>query len=162
MKSIFSSLVILVFLFTSCTTVKMRSHDHKAGKRKFTKHFDDSLFEITEKGFFSVEIVTDRKDLKIDEGMVGFIIHNAHDEDVEGANLKVFLWIPELGQNMLTIMEKGRGLYSAENINLNRNGKWELRIDIKKDNEEDSAIFVFPDGKKAKMPHGEYEPKTIK
>jgi hypothetical protein len=41
----------------------------------------------------------------------------------------------------------GRGLYSVRNIDLQREGEWELRIKVKKGDSEDEAVFFFTDVK---------------
>lgn len=59
-------------------------------KPTFTKHFNESLFNITDKGLFSVEILLDGgKYHKLGKDIIGIVIHNQYDKDVEGANVKI-------------------------------------------------------------------------
>ena len=157
MRSFFLGMGILLFLFTGCATDETHLYGNESGNIKFTKHFDNSIFKIAGKGLFSVEIVTDRKDLGIDKDMIGLIIHNRHDEDVTGADIQVVALVPGQGQNKIIINEIGGGLYSSGRVNLNMDSKLELRVRVKKGDAEDVAVFEFPDVKKIKMPHGEYE-----
>jgi hypothetical protein len=125
----------------------------------FTKHFNGSLFKITEKALFSVEILLDEKEYKIGKNVIGVVIHNKDDEDVEGADIVISLR-DDQGQTMAAspaIREKGDGLYTVANLELQRKGKWELSIAIKKKKNEDSVTFVFPDVVEKRMPAGKYE-----
>lgn len=60
-----------------------------AGKAKFTKYFNKSLFRITEKGEFSTEILLDEKDYKIGKDVIGIVVHDRNDGDVENADIKI-------------------------------------------------------------------------
>ena len=125
---------------------------------KFTKHFNESLFNITEKGLFSVEILMDDREYpKLGKDVIGLVIHNAGDKDVDGATIKMTA-APE-GQawtDVPVIKDKGDGLYTVSNINLKKGGKWELRIGVKKALFEDSASFIFPDVLNKPLHKGKY------
>ncbi len=145
-NSILIIIVLIYYMILGCTTEGMRLQTQSHEKPEFTRHFDDSLFKITEKELFSVEIVTDKKDLKIDKDTIGIIIHNAHHEDVEGADIRISIRRPIQDKTELfTAAEKGDGLYIITNVSLQRNNKCELRITIKKGAMEDSAVFGFSD-----------------
>lgn len=151
MKAI--SLVILMGLCLLTTSVA-----NGEGKTKFTKHFNESLFNITEKGEFSIEILLDEKEYKIGKNVIGIVIHNKHDEDVEGADIKITL-LGEKGRDITgspAIKEKGEGLYTVANLDLKREGRQELKIKVKNKNITDGAVFVFPDVAKEKLPTGKY------
>ena len=125
---------------------------------KFTKHFNESLFNITDKGLFSVEILLDDREYpKLGKDIIGIVIHDAGDKDVEGATIKMTA-TPE-GQawtDVPVIKERGDGLYTVSNINLKKGGKWELRIGVKKAGLEDSASFIFPDVLNTPLRKGKY------
>jgi len=143
MKSNFLVVAAVLFLLIGCTANAVHP---ESGKTKFTKHFDDTLFKITEKELFSVEIVTDKKEFKIDKTAAGIIIHDRKDRDVENADIKVILWIFKNGQGSeetMKVGEKGNGLYVIEKLNLLMGGNWELRVKIKKGAIEDSVTFHF-------------------
>ena len=127
-------------------------------KPKFTKHFNESLFNITNRGLFSVEILLDDLEYpKLGKNVIGLVIHNADDKDVEGAIIKITA-TPE-GQawtDVPVIKDKGDGLYGVSNINLKNGGKWELRIDVKKAEFEDSTTFIFPDVLNTSLHKGKY------
>jgi len=145
MKSIFLVVFMTFFLFAGCAT-NGTSQSPGVAKTKFTKHFDDSLFKITEKELFSVEIITDKKALEIDKNTAGIIIHDRKDTDVEGADIRVTRWLPKNSQGSeetMKVREKGNGLYVIEKLNLLMEGNWELRVKIKKGAIEDSVTFHF-------------------
>jgi hypothetical protein len=58
----------------------------------------------------------------------------------------------------LAVTDKGNGLYIVSGLNLQRDGRWELAITIKKDGVEDRVKFVLPDALKERVPKGRYSP----
>jgi len=116
----------------------------------YTKHYEQSLFKVTEKGLFSVEMIIKEKELKVGVNTLDIIVHDKNDKDVAGAIVTVTPWMPEMGHGVFekpTVMERGGGLYSIENIILIMGGRWELRIKITKGDIEDTVTFDFPDVK---------------
>lgn len=151
MKAIFLAILMGLCLLTASVA-------NAEGKTKFTKHFNESLFNITEKGEFSIEILLDEKEYKIGKNVIGIVIHNKHNEDVEGADIQITL-TNEQGQNITgspVVKEKGEGLYTVANLNIQREGRLELKIRVKKKDIIDSAGFVFPDVTKERFPAGKY------
>lgn len=139
MRAILASLLLLVLPFPS-----FASTEHS----KFTKHYDDSIFKVTEKGLFSLEIIIKDKGFTVGQNAIDIIAHDKGDRDLVGAVITVTPWMPEMGHGVrekAVVVEKGGGLYRAENIVLNMGGFWELRIVVKKDKAEDSAVFEFRD-----------------
>lgn len=157
MKAIFVMLIVLLYPL-SALAAGDHSH-HGAGDQKFTQHFSDSLFKITEKGRFSVEVVLKGKELTVGINTVEIVIHDSRDTDVLGAKIEVIPWMPGHGhgvEDKPTITEKGGGLYRIENINFTMGGDWQLKMKIRKADREDSVVFDFPDidgQKKAAVHH---------
>jgi len=117
---------------------------------KMTKHFDDSLTKMTDNNLFSLELVIPDKDLKMGVNEVEIIVHHATGGDVAQAQLTVTPWMPDMGHGVLQkpiVMERGGGLYSVENVVLSMTGHWQLKIKVAKDNNEDEAVFDFPEVK---------------
>ncbi len=130
-------------------------------KLVFTKHFNDSLFNIADKAEFSVEILLDEKEYKIGKNVIGIVIHNSRNQDVENASIAIDYRNIDTGQSAAlgaVVKEKGRGLYIVSDLPLNKEGRWKLTITVKKDGIEDSALFLFPDVLKEKWPAGRYNP----
>jgi hypothetical protein len=138
------------------------AHEHgfaEGGKPLFTKHFQNTVFDITEHAQYSVEILLDDKEYKIGKNVVGIVIHNARDEDVRGAELSFVLKDPVTGKNSAVtpvVTDKGNGLYIVSGLDLGKKGKWELAITVKKGRTEDRVKFVFPDAVNARVPKGRY------
>lgn len=164
MKSvIFIILFIAICLPFTGEQVAAHKKDGQSNS-KFTKHFNESLFKITEKRFFSVEILMNDKEYKIGKNVAGIVIHDDHDDDVEGAEIKITRQMPDgkVIKDAVSIMEKGKGLYIVGNLDFQREGRWELKIKAKKKNIEDTATFVFPDVIKKLIPAGKYDVNDFK
>lgn len=129
------------------------------GKAKFTKHFNLSIFGITEKGEFSIEILTDDREYKIGKDVIGIVVHDKNDDDVESAGIKISY---KDMKEPPAIEEKGDGLYVVSNLNIKKEGKWALNISVKKKKKEDSAIFIFPDSLNKLLPSGKYDMDSVK
>jgi hypothetical protein len=153
-KAVIFALIVLIVPVVFCSG----DTTYAAGKPKFTKHFNESLFNITDNGLFSVEILMDDKEYpKLGKDVIGLVIHNEYDKDVEGAEIRITA-MPEglAGTSAPVIKEKGDGLYTVSNINLKKGGKWELKIGVKKAKLEDSASFLFPDVLNTPLHKGKY------
>ncbi|HAM53584.1 MAG TPA: hypothetical protein DCP92_23915 [Nitrospiraceae bacterium] len=140
----------LLFPFTAFT-----AETTQPGTTHHTKHYEQSLFKITEKGLFSVEMVIKENELKAGVNSLDIIVHDKNDKDVVGAKITVAPWMPEMGHGVFekpVVRERGGGLYSVDNIILIMGGRWELRIKIKKGAVEDSVSFDFPDVKTSETP----------
>ena len=125
-------------------------HTEQPSSGSYTKHYEQSLFKVTEKGLFSVEMIIKEKELKVGVNTLDIIVHDKNDKDVAGAIVTVTPWMPEMGHGVFekpTVMERGGRLYSIENIILIMGGRWELRIKITKGDIEDTVTFDFPDVK---------------
>ncbi len=142
MKRCLTIPIIVLFLLALSSVVHADE-----GHSKFTKHFQKSLFKITQKGLFSVEMIVKEGELKVGKNEIDLIIHDSNDRDVVDAKVEVIPWMPEMGHGVPekpVIEEKGGGLYRVKNIVLIMGGNWELRVRIKKDDQEDMAGFNFP------------------
>ena len=138
--------LILIVILTGCAAAGSKPHNHD----DFTKHYENSLFEVTKKGMFGVEMVVKEHELKTGANSIDLIIHDRNDRDLVGADITVTPWMPEMGHGVFDkplITEKGGGLYTVENIILVMSGHWELRVNIKNYWNEDSVVFDFPDVK---------------
>jgi hypothetical protein len=117
----------------------------------FTRHYEDSLFKVTDSGLFSVEIVTPSSELKVGLNTLNLIVHERLDLELTGAVVTITPWMPDMGHGVTVepeIKEKGGGLYAAENVGFSMTGRWELRITVKKGGVEDTVVFDFPDIRK--------------
>ncbi len=151
MKTI--TVLFLSALLISCAPTAKNTridekHVHEQGE--FTKHYKESLFQLSEKGMYSVELVLKEPELKTGINAVDIIIHDKTDRDVVDADITVVPWMPEMGHGVFekpVITERGGGVYTVDNIILIMSGYWELRITIKEASFVDKAVFEFRDVK---------------
>lgn len=152
MKNTFNMLIAGLFLIF-VTAAPSHSGSHEGGAM-FTKHFNETLFAVGGKGQVSIEVLLDEKEYKIGKDVIGIVVHDSHDEDVEDASLVV---TAAGAAEPLKVKEKGGGLYLVPSAGLPKEGKWELTIAVKKKKIDDSAEFVFPEVLSTKMPAGKYD-----
>lgn len=111
MKKAVSFVLIIGFSLVIPYAVYSHEKGHEIGKTQFTKHFHESLFQVTGKGEFSVEVLLDEKEYKIGKNVLGLVIHDKHDEDVEGADINVMVMVAgESAEQPAVVEEKGGGL----------------------------------------------------
>jgi hypothetical protein len=133
----------------------------KNTKRIFTKHFQETLFDISKKAEFSIEILLNDKEYKIGKNVIGIVIHNARDQDVEKATIFIDFRNIDTGRPAAqtpVVKEKGEGLYIVSDLDLKKEDRWTLTIRVKKDGIEDSVQFLLPDALKTLHPAGKYSP----
>jgi len=152
MKNIYADAIDALSL-CSVTLVFAHSGKHEGGAT-LTKHFNETLFAISEKGQVSIEILLDEKEYKIGKDMVGIVVHDGHDEDVEEAKLHVTV---SGNAEPLKVKEKGGGLYLMANDALPKGGTWELKVTVRKKKIDDSATFLFPEVLQKRLPAGKYD-----
>jgi hypothetical protein len=153
---------IALFLL-ACSPSNTALEGKSIGKEKplFTKHFKSTLFAITEHALYSVEILLDDNEYTIGKNVVGMVIHNAKDEDVNGAEITFVVKDLASGKNSPVtpkVTDKGNGLYIVSGLDLRKEGKWELTIIVKQGRIEDRVKFILPDALKARVPKGRYSP----
>jgi hypothetical protein len=138
--------------------VHVRAEADKQTKRIFTKHFQETLFDISKNAEFSVEILLDDKEYKIGKNVIGIVVHNARNQDVERATLSIDFRNSDTGRPAPVIKEKGEGLYLVSGLDLKKEGHGRLTIKVKKGGIEDSVQFLLPDALKTLHPAGNYSP----
>ncbi len=157
MKRIFAVFMFFVLLAGCVTTeTKNTGSAEKKHPHKFTKHYEKSLFVISQNGQYSVEMVIKEDSLKVGKNKISIIVHDKKDNDVPGARLFIQPWMPEMGHGIdiePVIEEKGGGLYEISNLVLTMPGHWEIRVQISKDGITDTAVFDFPQIGKPMMGH---------
>lgn len=149
MKKLF--VLFLIILLSSCAPTGQEAHKHAEEAHehdaKFTKHYDQSLFEVTQQGLYSVEMVIKHETLTVGMNEIDLIVHDQNDKDIVGADIVVTPWMPEMGHGVMekpVVTERGGGIYAVENIALIMPGHWELRVETTKDGRTDTAVFDFP------------------
>ncbi|MBA4372610.1 MAG: hypothetical protein C0402_07070 [Thermodesulfovibrio sp.] len=143
----------LFFFFLSSPAVFAGAAADNRPQPVFTKHFRQTFFAVTEKAEFSIEILPDEKEYKIGRNVVGIVVHDRHDRDVEKAELTV---TAEGSTEPVAVKEKGEGLYLASNLDVKRQGTWKLTIQVRDKAVTDGAIFLFPAAATKLLPPGQY------
>ncbi len=148
---IYLAFISTIIFITGCAGTAKQPHEQTPQ----TKHYEESISQVTEKGLFSVEMVIKDKELTTGVNSVDIIIHSKRDKDVIGANVKVTPWMPAMGHGVFeepVITERGGGLYTVDNIILIMSGHWQLKINIEYEEvkpgelikSEDDIVFDFP------------------
>jgi hypothetical protein len=130
-------------------------------KKLFTKHFNQTLFDISKNGKYSVEFLLNNKEYDIGNGTTGIVVHNDKDQDVYGAHLDVVMKNLEGGPDQVPtdIKDQGNGAYIVYGLEPEKPGKWELDITVDKDGVKDSVSFPLPEAlQKKPYPAGRYSP----
>ena len=154
------NLAVILLVFAPPPAGSHEGHDI-VEKVLFTKHFRESLFDVTEHASYSLEVLLDDSEYKIGKDVIGIVVHDNKDADVIGAELTIVqkdLATGETAPGKLTVTDKKNGLYIVSGLDLKRKGKWELLITVKKAGVEDSVKFVFPDVLKDRPAKGRYSP----
>ncbi len=157
MKKMLLYLSLVFLILGGCITAperqSVREHAHTG---KFTKHYKTSMFKVTDKGLYSVELVLKSGELKKGTNEVDLIVHDSKDRDVVDADITIQPWMPEMGHGIdiePVIEQKGGGLYHVSNLVLTMGGHWELRVGVTKAGVSDVAVFDFPLVGGIKMKH---------
>ena len=163
MKPLISAAFIVLLVWSLIDAAPLGAYEDQVpgGKKTFTKHFQETLFDITEHAAFSVEILLDDKEYKIGKGVVGIVIHDDKDSDVKGAGITIAHKNLDTGESLpetISITDKDNGLYIVSGLNLEREGRWELGITVMKGNVVDNVKFILPDALKKRYPKGKYTP----
>jgi len=157
MKKVFIFMLMLLYPLGAYSV-----HMDPDGQDRHTKHYQQSLFKMTEKDLFSVEVVVREKELKIGVNTLDLIVHDKNDKDVIGAVVTVTPWMPEMGHGVFekpVVRERGGGLYSVEDVILIMGGRWDLRMNIRAGGVEDTVTFDFRDVKSAEA--GSHDEHTM-
>jgi protein SCO1/2 len=102
--------------------------------------------KATEKSEFTLEMVSGANELKSGSNTIEFIVRDKKGKAVEGADLSVTPWLPAMGHGVWdkpVVTELGAGKYSVKNIVTTMNGRWELRVVVKKGTHKDQLVFPF-------------------
>jgi len=111
----------------------------------------EALVQTSENGLFKVEMTLQGEKLKMGRNTADLFILDKNGMAVKGALITILPLIYRHGESTAVrprATEKGDGRYVAENIYIEMEGHWELKIKIRKDPLEDTATFDFPEVKR--------------
>ncbi len=106
--------------------------------------------KTTDKGLFNVKLSSTGEILKYGRNEVNVYITSAKGVSIENAQIDITPWMPEHGHGSPwppAVFEQGNGLYKAV-IFITMPGHWQLKIMVRKGDEEDGTVFDFADVKK--------------
>jgi cytochrome oxidase Cu insertion factor (SCO1/SenC/PrrC family) len=122
--------------------------------------------KATDKGEFSLEMVSNEKELRNGTNALDFVVRDKKGKGIERAELTVTPWLPAMGHGVWDkpmVKERGAGKYSIQNIVTTMDGRWELKIYVRKGPVKDLAVFSFDVAgkgpatrKEADLPKGKY------
>jgi hypothetical protein len=107
----------------------------------------ENLSQMTKKGKYRLDVTIGDGELKPGMNTLDITVRDDQNRVVEGADIQIAPWMPAMGHGIdikPTIIEKGGGRYTLENIYISMVGHWELRIDVEKDGVRDRVVFDFP------------------
>ncbi len=154
-------LISAILMFGMAALPSMADENPAAGEKKlFTKHFNETLFDITRHALYSVEVILNNREYEIGKGVIGIVVHNDKDQDVKGAQLTIEDKNLETGEiaKPTGIEDKHNGLYIVSGLKLFMVGRWELKITVDKKGVKDSVAFKLPEAMEKLYPKGRYYP----
>lgn len=142
---------ILLLIFTLAFLGCAANYEVKPPTTTMTvQHIDGSIFKVTEKGFYTTELVLKKKKPVVGKNRGHMIVHNYKAVDTPDLGITAVLYMPETGavsKETVVVKDKRKGLYSIENMYFDKPGKWELKMEIIGQSYSDTVVLQLPDVK---------------
>jgi hypothetical protein len=120
-----------------------------------TQEVESHIFtKFTENNFFLVEIRLFGKNLVVGQNSAMLCLSDEKQNSVGGAEVRILPVITAHGESTSLrpfVQEKSDGLYSVENLYIDMEGNWTLKIMVRKGEISDNVSFDFP-GVKRRTP----------
>jgi hypothetical protein len=117
------------------------------------QHIPVSVFDKTEQGFYTAELVLKpRRNPIVGKGRGHLIIHNHEAVDTPGLDIIATLYMSETGveSSQKPVVSGGRkGLYKVENLFYDSPGMWALELEIRGRRASDVVVLSLPEVKEA-------------
>ena len=130
-KNIFIFIVMLVF-FGEATSLQA----------------EENPIQVSKKGLYRVEMAIEGQKLKVGANRAELVIRDNEGKPVVGVLVRVLPLIYQHGESTLMkprVTEKDKGHYQVENIYIEIEGHWVLKISMKIGDLEDEVVFDFPE-----------------
>lgn len=140
-----------------------RGHGSQDQKTGSAKQLAEVPVKTTEKGAFGLEMTVRGKELKNGPNALDIMVRDKAGKAVEGADLTITPWMPDMGHGVWekpVVKERGGGNYHVGNVMIIMGGRWDLRVTVKKGEQEDRAVFSFDVAEKEEAPRKEAEKPT--
>ncbi len=144
-------LFLLSILLLGCAA---QYKEAKTYKPEMVQHIKGSVFDATDRGYYTTELVMKPSPPVVGENKAQLIIHNYKAEDIPGLEITAVPYLP--GKDMrspekVTVFDAGRGLYLLDNIILTEPGVWQLKLTVAGPEMTDSVVLELPEAKEASM-----------
>ena len=120
-----------------------------------TQEVESHIFtKFTENNLFLVEIRLSGKNLLVGQNSAVLFLFDDKRNSISGAEVRVLPVITAHGESTSLrpfVQEKSDGLYSVENLYIDMEGNWTLKIMVRKGEISDNVSFDFP-GVKRRTP----------
>jgi len=130
-KTIFIFIVMLVF-FGEATSLQAEGNP----------------IQVSKKGLYRVEMAIEGQKLKVGANRAELVIRDNEGKPVAGALVRILPLIYQHGESTLMkprVTERDKGHYQVENIYIEIEGHWVLKISMKIGDLEDEVVFDFPE-----------------
>lgn len=137
-------LIVLSLTILGCAT---NSTKGKVYKPEMVQHIKGSVFEATDKGYYTTELVIKPSPPVVGDNKAQLIIHDYKATDIPGLDINVVPYLPEKGlesSEKVKVYDAGRGLYLLDNIHFPEPGKWQLKLTISGQEMTDTVILDIP------------------
>ncbi len=142
-------ILLAVILLAGCMTdYKMKP----PAETIMDQHIPGSVFDKTEQGFFTAELVLKPRQPVVGAGRGHLIVHNYEAVDTPGLDISAKLYMPSTGvESSRQPVVKGvrHGLYKVDNLYYDVPGEWVLRLEIKGYRVSDNVVLKLPEVKNA-------------
>ncbi len=136
--------IIIMFLFVAMIGCAVKYTPERV------QHIKGSVFQETETGYYTAELVMKPKQPVVGANRAHLIIHNYEAVDIPGLNINVEPYLPGKGiksDEKAVVKDAGRGLYIIENIKITEPGVWVLKVTIYGDEISDKVSLILPEVK---------------
>src|SRR4030043_635922 len=109
---------------------------------------EESRIQLSKKGLYRIEMVIEGQKLKVGANRAEMVIRDNEGKPVAGALVRILPLIYQHGESTLMkprVTEKDKGHYQVENIYIEIEGHWVLKISMKIGALEDEVVFDFPE-----------------
>lgn len=104
--------------------------------------------QVSKKGLYRIEMAIEGQKLKVGANRAELVIRDNEGKPVAGALVRILPLIYQHGESTLMkprVTERDKGHYQVENIYIEIEGHWVLKISMKIGDLEDEVVFDFPE-----------------
>jgi hypothetical protein len=116
------------------------------------QHIPGRVFDKTEQGFYTTELVLKPRVPIVGKGRGHLIIHNHKAVDTPGLDITATLYMSETGvesSQKPAVRDVRKGLYKVENLFYDSPGMWTLKLEIIGRRASDVVVLSLPEVKDA-------------